>query len=268
LDLLFDDGAVVYLNGISLGRVAMPNGNMSYSTFASSTNENAIASGNFTNALRTGVNVIAVEVHQVNIGSSDISFDFTLQLNQVGYTKIVRGPYLQNASPNSIVVKWRTALPAESIIRYSLNPIILNDSVSDTVLKTEHEIEITGLNPNSKYYYEIANSNFVLSPSALNQYFKTPPVAGQRQPVRAWILGDCGTQNDDQRNVRDAYYDYVGNNHTDLMLFLGDNAYNSGTDNEYQYALFENMSILRYFYFPNSRRRWWYSVWHGGLLFF
>lgn len=31
---------------------------------------------------------------------------------------------------------------------------------------------------------------------------------------------------------------YIGSQHTDMMLFLGDNAYNSGTDAEYQTALF------------------------------
>ncbi|HEX5111544.1 MAG TPA: metallophosphoesterase, partial [Saprospiraceae bacterium] len=42
-------------------------------------------------------------------------------------------------------------------------------------------------------------------------------------------------------NVRNAYYDYIGNNHTDMMLFLGDNAYTDGLDTEYQSAIFQNM---------------------------
>ncbi|NND33266.1 MAG: hypothetical protein HKN76_11810, partial [Saprospiraceae bacterium] len=60
-------------------------------------------------------------------------------------------------------------------------------------------------------------------------------------PIKAWVLGDCGTANSNARSVRDAYYTYAGGEHTDLILFLGDNAYNTGTDPEYQAALFENM---------------------------
>ncbi|HJW28858.1 MAG TPA: metallophosphoesterase, partial [Saprospiraceae bacterium] len=72
-------------------------------------------------------------------------------------------------------------------------------------------------------------------------YFKTYPVPGTATPLTAWILGDCGTGNNDARNVRNAYYAYQGNQHTDMMLFLGDNAYVDGTDAEYQNAIFSNM---------------------------
>lgn len=60
-------------------------------------------------------------------------------------------------------------------------------------------------------------------------------------PVQAWILGDCGTGNNNARAVRDAYYAYPGFANRDMILFLGDNAYSSGTDVEYQTAIFENM---------------------------
>jgi len=42
LDLLFDDGAVIYLNGVALGQINMPNGNINYNTFAVNTAENFI----------------------------------------------------------------------------------------------------------------------------------------------------------------------------------------------------------------------------------
>ena len=64
---------------------------------------------------------------------------------------------------------------------------------------------------------------------------------GTNQSYRFWVLGDCGTANSNQRAVRDAFYNYSAGSHTDGILFLGDNAYNSGTDSEYQFAVFENM---------------------------
>jgi len=51
-------------------------------------------------------------------------------------------------------------------------------------------------------------------------------------------LGDAGTANADQIAVREAYYNFTGATPTDLWVMLGDNAYGSGTDNEYQAAVF------------------------------
>jgi len=241
MSILFDDGANIYLNGQNLTKVNMPAGNFNYNTLAISTVENAVATGNFIQQLQMGINVFAIEVHQSTINSSDISFDLQLQANKEGYVEITRGPYLQKAAPNTVTIKWRTTKPTQSIVNYGVNINLLNQNETDLILKTDHEIQIDNLQANTKYYYEISNSDFVLTPKAEDMYFKTSPIAGQKQPVTAWILGDCGTQNNEQRAVRDAYYNYIGNNHTDMMLFLGDNAYYDGKDMEYQYALFENM---------------------------
>ena len=83
LQLLRDDGAVVYLNGTEVARSNMPSTTISYTTRASTT---ITASGettynNYTPALSllvTGTNVIAVEIHQVNPSSPDISFNLGL----------------------------------------------------------------------------------------------------------------------------------------------------------------------------------------------
>jgi len=80
LKLLRDDGAVVYLNGTEVYRSNMPGGTISYTTLAASTVEsntwysNAVDRG----LLRSGSNVISVEIHQADRTSSDISFDFSL----------------------------------------------------------------------------------------------------------------------------------------------------------------------------------------------
>ncbi len=82
LNLVYDDGAVVYLNGTEIWRVNMPAGNITYATWASSVSaENAAAALNIANSLIDGLNVIAVEVHQESAGSSDISFNLSLKAN-------------------------------------------------------------------------------------------------------------------------------------------------------------------------------------------
>ena len=242
LDLIYDDGAVVYLNGNEVWRVNMPGGGISYGTYASSTSsDNDVAGTNLSNVLVTGTNVLAVEIHQRSSSSSDISFDFKLTGNAPGAVNVDRGPYLQSGTSTSMIIRWRTGSSTQSIIDYGTSQGNLNQQISDLSNKTDHELEITGLSPNTVYFYEISNSAAVLVPGSADLYFKTSPIAGTDQAITAWILGDCGTANTNQRAVRDAFYSYAGSNHTDMILFLGDNAYNSGTDGEYQYAIFENM---------------------------
>ncbi len=154
---------------------------------------------------------------------------------------VIRGPYLQKASDSQITIKWRTSQPTQSVVHYGSSQGNLNLIKSNSTLKTDHELELTNLNSNSIYYYDIANSNSILINGSNDLYFKTHPTIGSEGSYKFWVLGDCGTGNADQRNVRDAYYNHIGNNHTDGILFLGDNAYNSGEDLEYQNAIFENM---------------------------
>jgi hypothetical protein len=78
-----DDGAVVYINGIEAFRSNMPQGIPNYLTFASGVvgGSDETSYFDFTvdpTLLREGANVIAVEVHQANAGSSDLGFDLEL----------------------------------------------------------------------------------------------------------------------------------------------------------------------------------------------
>ena len=78
-----DDGAVVYLNGVEIWRSNMPSGVIGYRTLAAATMNGADETTFFEHAvaaslLRVGTNVIAVEVHQSDADSSDVSFDLEL----------------------------------------------------------------------------------------------------------------------------------------------------------------------------------------------
>ena len=80
LEILRDDGAVVYLNGTEVYRTNMPDGTINSSTPASS----AVETDDYflhefdSDSLRTGTNVVAIEVHQASATSSDVSMDFAL----------------------------------------------------------------------------------------------------------------------------------------------------------------------------------------------
>ncbi len=83
MDLVLDDGAVVYVNGNEINRYNMPSGAITYTTTASNSNdtlESELYSLQIPAAyLVTGTNVVAVEVHQFNGSDGDLTFhaDFT-----------------------------------------------------------------------------------------------------------------------------------------------------------------------------------------------
>jgi hypothetical protein len=270
---------------------------------------------------------------------------------------IVRGPYLQLATTNSIVVRWRTDVPSPSVLSYGSTPGKLNKHAKVSGTLKEHIVIVTNLRPDKKYFYSIGvpdtpilflltnrivfasatnsvlfigprstnlllasvtNGTLVLSaennrlsvstrdrrfvrhtihrelrvstsnsvayvtatngtllvstPDRIkpldggevapkkgkkttrhfavgstnttftgadtNTFFVTQPPIGQARPTRVWVLGDPGTRKREQRHVRDAYYKWAGGRRTDVWLTLGDNAYTSGKDEEYQGSIF------------------------------
>jgi len=80
LTTVLDDGAIVYLNGYPVLTNRMPQGQISYSTLASSTVDNAILEY-FSippDHIIPGTNIVAVEVHQASANSSDIVWGMAL----------------------------------------------------------------------------------------------------------------------------------------------------------------------------------------------
>ncbi len=158
-----------------------------------------------------------------------------LSLPRVQAQTLTRGPYLQNAGTTAITVRWRTGTAADSAVRYGTTAGSLSQIVSVSGIRTEHEVRLTGLTPDTKYFYSAGTSAAALAGDA-TYYFTTAPVAAK--PTRVWVLGDAGNGSEGQIQVRDAYYNFSRNRDTDLWLMLGDNAYNSGTDSEYTDFLF------------------------------
>ena len=152
---------------------------------------------------------------------------------------VTRIPYLQSGTPSSIVVKWRTDVATDSVVRYGTTPSTLNLSESDPAATTEHEVQLTGLSPDTKYYYSVGTSSITLAGGDSDHFVVTPPVAGTAKPTRIWVIGDSGTANASAIAVRDAFLNFTGPQDPDLWMMLGDNAYPDGTDSEYQAAVFD-----------------------------
>jgi hypothetical protein len=105
-------------------------------------------------------------------------------------TSCLRGPYLQAATPTSIVIRWRTDVLTRGIVRFGKTAGQLDRNAQDTVLVTEHKVRLTGLEPGTKYYYSIGSFIDTLH-SGPGDYFVTLPPVGRRSPLpdsRSWRL--------------------------------------------------------------------------------
>lgn len=245
LRVLRDDGAVVYLNGVEVARQNMPAGTITASTPASGGTSDETAffpSAISPSALVVGTNVLAVEIHQSGPTSSDISFDLQLIgiINTNPLPLITRGPYLQNATTNSLVVRWRTDTATNGMVRFGTSAANLDQTISDAALVTEHSVTVSNLDAGTKYFYALTLGTNTLAGGTTNHFFTTLPVPGVTRPTRLWVIGDSGTANANAASVRNAYTNFAAaNGPADLWLMLGDNAYNNGTDTEYQGAVFD-----------------------------
>ena len=142
-----DDGIVLYLNGAEVYRSNMPEGSVTYTTLATDYADDDGATWQAATlssaALLAGTNVLAAEVHQAAPDSSDISFD--LELTTAGNLFVARGPYLQLATPSSMMIRWRTNTASDSRVWFGPAATSLTTSASDATQTTEHAATLTGL---------------------------------------------------------------------------------------------------------------------------
>lgn len=150
---------------------------------------------------------------------------------------LVKGPYLQVGTPNSIIIRWETNVATDSKVQYGTNSASLNFSVTSAVVDTTHVLQLNGLIPFTKYFYSVGTTTGVIQGDT-NNYFVTSPLPGTEGKYRFWVNGDCGNLSVNQANCKAQYNLYNGNRLTNGWLLLGDNAYYYGTNYEYNTEFF------------------------------
>ncbi len=157
--------------------------------------------------------------------------------------RVVRGPYLQQGTDSSIIIRWATDAPAQSLVWYGTAPDRLALSLTEMTITCNHKVKLSGLMPDQKYYYSVGTHAGVQQHGTEDCFFVTAPAKELApellRPIRIWVVGDAGRGNDVAALVRDGYRKFTGTRHTDLWLMLGDNAYESGTLDEYQRGVFD-----------------------------
>ncbi len=162
---------------------------------------------------------------------------FTTLSGPSSTTTLVRGPYLTLATSSATTIQWRTSTATSNEVKYGISTTMLNNSASNSTISTEHVITISGLIANTKYYYSIGQIGSVLQGNA-NNFFYTAPTNGSSQAVKFWVTGDFGMGSANQISVRNSFAANTSGQVVNGWLWLGDNAYTTGTDAEYQSKVF------------------------------
>lgn len=252
-----DDACVVYFNGTEVFRENLPTGTIGYSTLGISptANENTLHTFSIpSNLIINGQNLFAVEMHQGEITSSDLSFDFKLTLdpngcnaniqntqttlcegestNFFGQTLTQTGNYTHTISDTSRV---KTAnIPIGAIRWDNWHPIIYNQNdpstYNDVAVKAAsgfsmvnpeyrqyapfHSIDIPTVNVNVNTHYDAGAGGWQFEPRWYNMNFR-----GNEQ----WVM--------------DAELDYAVEAGLDYWMFL---FYSNGSPLRYARELYTN----------------------------
>ena len=165
-------------------------------------------------------------------------FIIGFKVPQTNAQTLTRGPYLQMGNQTAVTIRWRTDVATNSRVTwgtaFGTYPNVTNDLASTT----EHIVRISGLLPDTKYFYTIGSTSTVLQATNTN-YVVTVPDAAVNRKLRFLAFGDCGNASANQLDTKNAALEYIGTNDIDALLTIGDNAYNFGLDNEFQLEFFD-----------------------------
>lgn len=156
-----------------------------------------------------------------------------------------RRPYLQLATPESMVIVWRTNGKTDPIVKIGATPKSLNREIDtsaitlrvsvdvkaeesvarlykepqtdaakrdpsdhdpSTALGTyQYEAKIEGLRSATRYYYGVYDGDRLLAGGDKEHFFVTSPAHGSETDLRIWVVGDSGNGSQDQRDVHQAH---------------------------------------------------------------
>lgn len=166
---------------------------------------------------------------------------------------LVRGPYIQSLSKTNVTIVWYTNTSNEdSLVKIGTTTNFTNTYKNSTIVNTvtsspyptdtgkyKHTVRISGLQPNTKYYYGVGSTQAgILSSGSTTNYFYTSPISNNEQDMRFWVIADMGVNSANQKAVKDQFISFNNNAKVDAWLWIGDNAYNSGLYSEFDSEAF------------------------------
>jgi len=164
------------------------------------------------------------------------SIIFMLVMTMGMFAQIERGPYVNNPTPVSMVVKWNSDDIVIGTVDYGTSVDNLDKSISEATATIKHEITIAGLDDATKYYYKVTGQDV----GSEDQFFITSPLSGTDSKYEFIVLGDYGQtygpesyEGGKRVEIVEKWKELHGTYHADLVLALGDLSEDS-KDDEYR----------------------------------
>lgn len=153
------------------------------------------------------------------------------------YQFIPRQPYMVMQTQNSITIKWQTPNSEVGSIAYGLTPQTLTNALFEESSSKKHLITIPKLKECTQYFYSVTSSSLEIDNAGRS--FST--LCKNAEEQRLWVIGDSGQVGKNQSDVYAELVKYIDGNYNmlDMWVLLGDNAYSSGTQAQFNKTLFE-----------------------------
>ncbi len=187
-----------------------------------------------------------------------------------------RLPYIQMQSQDGVHIRWLSKDNHVGILRFGTEPDHMSIVRVEASSSKNHKIELKGLTPATRYYYQVGEIGNYHDFDINRHWFYTAPA--EDALTRIWVIGDSGKAGEIQNQVRDSAFAWMkqhplidensatvkGKPLVDVWLHLGDLAYRSGSNKQFQTALFDpygnllSNTSLWPVYGNHDDRRWTY----------
>jgi len=181
------------------------------------------------------------------------------------YQFVDRQPYMVMQTKNSVTLKWQTPEDEIGSLAYGLSPSRLTNVLFEESKTDKHLIKIPKLQECTQYFYSVTSESLKID----NEGRSFTTFCESAESQRLWVIGDSGKVGKNQSEVYSRLLEYINGdyNKLDMWVLLGDNAYSSGTQKQFNTTLFEPYIELIKRYVPwavvgnHDARRWaFYNV--------
>ncbi len=191
-----------------------------------------------------------------------------------------RAPYIQMLTSKSVTIHWLTEDIQLGMVLFGEESEHLATIEIESSATKNHIVKLSNLKPYTQYYYQTGNTDSFNAFDPEKHWFYTHPE--EVVPTRVWVIGDSGAASETLYQVRDAALDWMKKNSLyteqlddqssynkntppiNVWISLGDIAYPSGSNDQFQSALFDPFedimanTMLWPVYGNHDDRRWTY----------
>lgn len=144
----------------------------------------------------------------------------------LSFAQTDRYPIIQSPNETSAIIAWNTSTAGVGTVQWGTVSGQLTNTLTESASTKVHSLSVTGLQPNTKYYYKASSGSFTSS----EEYFYTAKPDSVRQ-LDFVVYGDCGFNSSQQDGISSAM---AAQNH-DFGLVVGDVDQYTGNDYDGNY---------------------------------